>query len=151
MTALLLLGAGMGRYGLADGMHEDVELAFEGAGFLRADRMRGFVAEEGEGGVLQALALPQQSRQLEAVHLLGEIVQRQGELDEMLEAALLAVILPACPERAQAGVERTLLRRLGYGGFVFHRERRIILNGRRLGNEKHEAEAIQASPRDDRN
>jgi len=79
-------------------MEERVDLVLEGGRIAGADRMRGFVAEQGEGGVFQAFALAQQPGQLETVQVLRQVVQRQGELDEMLEVALIPVFLPACLE-----------------------------------------------------
>ena len=73
----------------------DFDLALEGGRIAGADRMRGCVAEQREGGVFQAFALAQQPGQLETVQVLRQVVQRQGELDEMLEVALISVFLPA--------------------------------------------------------
>jgi hypothetical protein len=124
VAALFLVGAG--RQHRLDGADQGIDLALQGSGVLRVDRVGRFVAEEAQGRVLHALALAQQAGQAQPVELLGEVVQRQGEFDEVLETAQRTVFLPACLERAQAGSERALLRRERGGGFVFHGKCRIM-------------------------
>ena len=131
---MFLFGAGGGRQGHLHGVQEGVDLALQGGHVLGADRVRMFVAEQGQHGIFQSFAQAQQARQLAPVQLLGEVVQGQRELDEALEAALLAVFLPARLQRAQAGVERALLGTLEDGGFAFHGLAGIMGKGLGMGN-----------------
>jgi len=79
-----------------------IQLALQGNHVALRQRMLPFIAKTGEHRVLQPLGDTQQARKAQATEVLRQAVQGNGIFDELLEAALPAIILPASQQRLQA-------------------------------------------------
>ena len=92
-------------------LQDGAELLADRCRLFVGNRAQGMVGEQPEGAVLQFLAGAGQPRQVLLVEALGQAVERQRELDELVEVTTAAVTLPAQLKRFRQGDE-------GMGDFV---------------------------------
>ncbi len=92
------------------------------------------IAELRQRRILKSFAQPYQSRQTQAVEILGKAVDRHRELDELFESASGDVAFPACTQNVQAVFDRVGGRRChgvtGRDDVAIISDRRLVGNAR---------------------
>jgi len=82
---------------------DDVQLALDAVGLVERDRMHRTVCEQRQRRVFEFLTGADKSRQVLAVEVLGQTVQRQGEFDKGIEFAIGTIGFPASLQRFSQG------------------------------------------------